>query len=384
MQRITLLVATLILALCLTNGYAAEENQSESESCWVIVKETYEWITDNEEMAAMHYVVSNLTYDSECRLIERTDESNEDKNHDFISYNVDGTISNTSEYMYYAGEIVYLWEEAYGYNNGVLVNRNWVELSYYDGNYSVNVEWNTVYTYDSQGREILANSTTGDSSNEVATSYDENGNVMQVDTSVNGELSNIVEYTYSSDNHITTQTTTNYYGSTVVEITTNYSYDEEGKLISKEQYDEPNNWTMYWNMTYDDNGNKITEEFHRVGNSPWSTLRTYTWSYVGEQTNQDVDSEISEPEDGEEQTNEDVDSEISDSDDDGDQPNQDAEVKDSDSEDDTSSNIWIIIVIILLAIGTTYLVYYNTKQGVTREFKGFDTDKLIEDVLEEE
>ena len=141
---------------------------------------------------------------------------------------------------------------------------------------------------------------------------------------------------------------------------------------------------MYWNMTYDDNGNKITEEFHRVGNSPWSTLRTYTWSYVGEQTNQDVDSEISEPEDGEEQTNEDVDSEISDSDDDGDQPNQNAEVKDSDSEDNTSSNIWIIIVIILLAIGTTYLVYYNTKQGVTREFKGFDTNKLIEDVLEEE
>ena len=65
MQRISLLVATLILALCLTNGYAAEENQSESESCWVIVKETYEWITDDEEMAAMHYVVSNLTYDSE-------------------------------------------------------------------------------------------------------------------------------------------------------------------------------------------------------------------------------------------------------------------------------------------------------------------------------
>ena len=93
MQRITLLVAALMLTLCLTNSYAAEENQSESEDCWVIVKETYEWITDDEEMAAMHYEESNLTYDSECRLIERTDESYDSSNHDFTSYNEDGTIS---------------------------------------------------------------------------------------------------------------------------------------------------------------------------------------------------------------------------------------------------------------------------------------------------
>ena len=348
MQRITLLVAALMLTLCLTNSYAAEENQSESEDCWVIVKETYEWITDNEEMAAMHYVESNLTYDSECRLIERTDESYEDKNHEFISYNDDGTISNTSRYMYYDGEIVYLWQEVYGYDNGVLANRNWAELSYYDGNYSVNVEWNTVYAYDSQGREILANSTTGESSNEVATSYDENGNVMQVDSSINGELKNTMEYTYSSDNQITTQTITNYYGSTVVAITTNYSYDEEGKLVSQEQYDEPNNWTVYINLTYDDKGNKITEEFHRVGNSPWSTLRTYTWSSVGDQTNQDADA------------------------------------KGSGSKGETSSIMWIVILIVVLALGSAYLIYTNNKDDIARKFRGIDKNEIAEEILEQE
>lgn len=348
MQRITLLVAAFMLTLCLTNSYAAEENQSESEDCWVIVKETYEWITDNEEMAAMHYVESNLTYDSECRLVERTDESYDSSNHDFTSYNEDGTISNTSSYMYYEGEIVYLWEEVYGYNDGVLVNKNWAELSYYDGNYSVNVEWNILYTYDSEGREILANSTTGDSSNEVATSYDENGNVMQVDTSVNGELYSSMGYTYSSENQITTQTITNYYGSTVVAKTTNYSYDEEGKLVSQEQYDEPNNWTFYWNMTYDDNGNKITEEYHRVGNSPMSTLRTYTWSGEGGQANQDINAET------------------------------------SGSDDDTSSTIWIVILIVVLALISAYLINSKIKDGIVRKLTEIDIKEVVEKVLEQE
>ena len=348
MQRITLLVAALMLTLCLTNSYTAEENQSESEDCWVIVKETYEWITDDEEMAAMHYVESNLTYDSECRLIERTDESYDSLDHDFTFYNEDGTISNTSRYMYYDGEIVYLWQEVYGYDDGVLLNKNWAELSYYDGNYSVNIEWNTAYAYDSQGREILANATSGNSSNKVATSYDENGNVMQVDTSMNDELKNTMEYTYSSENQITTQTITNYYGSTVVAKTTNYSYDEEGKLVSQEQYDEPNNWTFYWNMTYDDNGNKITEEYHRVGNSPMSTLRTYTWSGEGGQASQDIDTET------------------------------------SSSDDDTSSTMWIVILIVVLALGSVYLIYSNNKDDIVRKFTGIDKDEVVEEVLEQE
>ena len=161
MQSITFLFAALMLTLCLTNSYTAEDNQSESEDCWVIVKETYEWITDDEEMAAMHYVESNLTYDSECRLIERTDESYDSLDHDFKSYNEDGTISNTSSYMSYDGEISYLWEDVYQYDNGILVSKHQVEYSYNDGNYSVNNEWNTTYAYDGQGREILVTSSSG-------------------------------------------------------------------------------------------------------------------------------------------------------------------------------------------------------------------------------
>ena len=177
-------------------------------------------------------------------MIERTDESYDSLDHDFKSYNEDGTISNTSSYMSYDGEIMYLWEDVYLYDDGILESKNQVEYSYNDGNYSVNNEWNTTYAYDGQGREILATSTSGGSSNEVATSYDENGNVKQVNTSMNGELRNTMEYTYSSENQINTQTITNYYGSTVVAKTTNYSYDEEGKLVSMEQYDEPSNWTI--------------------------------------------------------------------------------------------------------------------------------------------
>ena len=381
MQRITLLVATLMLTLCFTNSYAAEDGQS--EDCMVIVKETYEWITDDEEMAAMHYRESNLTYDSECRLIERTDESYDSLDHDFISYNEDGTISNISSYMSYDGEIIYLWEDIYLYNNGVLVSKRQVEYSYNDGNYSVNNQWNTTYAYDSQGREILANSTSGGSSNEVVTSYDENGNVLQVDISTNGELYSRMEYTYSSENQITTQTITNYYGSTVVAKTTNYSYNE-GKLVSQEQYDEPNGWTIYWNMTYDDNGNKITEEFQRVGNSPWSTLRTYIWSEVGEQTNQDVGSGNSDSGDSDEQTNQDVDSETSDSEDGGELTNQDVESETSDSDDETSSIMWIVILIGVLALGSAFLIYSNSKDDVARKYTGIDKNKVAEEVLEQE
>ena len=345
MQRTSLWMAFILVSLCFANSYAVSAEDSETDECWVIVKETYEWITDNEEMAAMHYVESNLTYDSECRLIERTDESYDSLDHDFTFYNEDGTISNTSRYMYYDGEIVYLWQEVYGYDDGVLLNKNWAELSYYDGNYSVNIEWNTAYAYDSQGREILANATSGNSSNAVVTSYDENGNVMQVDTSMNDELKNTMEYTYSSENQITTQTITNYYGSTVVAKTTNYSYDEEGKLVSMEQYDEPNNWTIYWNYTYDERGNKITEEFTRTGNSPWETIKTFTWNNVIENTESSQESS---------------------------------------SDDDSSSNTWLIILFAALILGTAYLVLTRSKVDSVRTLSSLDTDKVVEKILEEE
>ena len=345
MQRTSLWMAFILVSLCFANSYAVSAEDSETEECSVIVKEISEWITDDEEMAAMHYVESNLTYDSECRLIERTDEGYEDKNHEFTSYNEDGTISNTSRYMYYDGEIVYLWQEVYGYDNGVLAYRNWAELSYYDGNYSVNIEWNTVYAYDSEGREILANSTSGNSSNTVVTSYDENGNVKQVNLSTNGVLNSLMEYTYSSENQITTQTITNYYGSTVVAKTTNYSYDEEGKLVSTEQYDEPNNWTIYWNYTYDDNGNKITEEFTRTGNSPWETITTFIWSNVIESTESSQESS---------------------------------------SDDDSSSNTWLVILLAALILGTAYLVMTRSKVDDVKTLSSLETDKVVEEVLEEE
>ena len=45
--------------------------------------------------------------------------------------------------------------------------------------------------------------------------------------------------------------------------------------------DGPNNWTIYWNYTYDERGNKIIEEYSRTGNS-WGTITTFTWNYGNE------------------------------------------------------------------------------------------------------
>jgi len=343
MQRTSLLMAVMFVMLCFSNCYSVSAEESEDDDCWVIVKETYEWITDDEEMAAMHYVESNLTYDSECRLIERTDESNDSLNHYFTSYNEDGTISNTSKYMYYSGEIVYLWQEAYGYDNGVLVNSNWVELSYYDGNYSVNVEWNTAYAYDSEGREILANSTTGDSSSTLTTTYDENGNIAYVNTSTNGQLRTSIEYQYNSENRVISETTTTIYGSSQTSLTTNYSYDDSWKLVSKEQHDGPNNWTIYWNYSYDDKGNQIVEEYNRIGDSPWTTITTSIWGYGTEQTGSQTDLDL------------------------------------LDSEDESSSNTWWSLSLIVLILLIVFFLASRGKVGMI----GTLIDKVIEEKFEE-
>ena len=101
-------------------------------------------------------------------------------------------------------------------------------------------------------------------------------------------------------------------------------------------------------MTYDDNGNKITEEFHRVGNSPWSTLRTYTWSNEGGQANQGVDTE------------------------------------NSGENDETSPIMWVVILIVVLVFGSVYLIYSNKKDDIIRKFTEIDIGEVVEEVLEQE
>ena len=273
-------MSIMLISLCFSNLYAVSAEDSETDDCWVIIKENYEWITEDEEMAAMHSMESNLSYDSQCRLFERTDTTYDSLHHKFISYNEDSTISNTSLYWYDSdGDVIYLWQETFAYQGDLVSASTWAEFSNNGGNYSLNQEQHTVYSYDSQGREVLTNSSYGDSSYTVETTYDESGNMAKVDSSTNGELSSSIEYEYDATNVLTSETLTNIYGSSQFSKTTNYSYDDSGKLVSKEQHDGPNNWTSYWNYTYDERGNKITEEFTRTGNSPWASITTFTWNY---------------------------------------------------------------------------------------------------------
>ena len=116
--------------------------------------------------------------------------------------------------------------------------------------------------------------------------------------------------------------------------------------MTKEQYYGPSNETTYWNYTYDERGNKITEEFTRTGSSPWSTITTFTWNYGAESTG--VSSES------------------------------------GSSEGDSTSNMWLVLLLIVLILATAYLVYNNTKNDTVRTLTDFDTDKVIKEMLEEE
>lgn len=347
MQRTSLWIAFILVSLCFANFYAVSAEDSETDECWVIVKENYEWIHEDEEMVAMHSRESNLSYDSQCRLIERTDTTSDMLEHKFIFYNEDSTISNSSLYWYGSdGDIIYLWEETFGYQGGVLTARTWAEFFYDDGNFSLNQEQHTLYSYDSQGREILSNTSYGERFYTVETTYDESGNIIKVDSLTDGELDNSIEYEYDSVNVLITETSTDYWTNGQSSQTTNYSYDDSGKLVSKEQHDAGNNWTLYWNYTYDERGNKITEEFTRTGNSPWATITTFTWNNI-------VDDASSSPESGS-------------------------------SEDNSTSNLWLILLIIILILATAYLVVTRSKVDAVRTLTDINTDKIIKEILEEE
>ena len=51
MQRTSLLMAAMIAMLCFSNCNSVAAEELENEDCWVIVKENYEWIHEDEEMA---------------------------------------------------------------------------------------------------------------------------------------------------------------------------------------------------------------------------------------------------------------------------------------------------------------------------------------------
>mgnify|MGYP006254926157 FL=1 len=347
MQRVFVMVTVIILSLSFSNYSDLVEGESPPNDCWVIVKENYEWVHDDEQMVASHSSESNLTYDSQCRLVEKTVQSIDSLHHYFTSYNEDDTISNTTTYWYDSdGEIIYLWQEEFTYDNGVMINSTWTELSDLDGNLSVNQVHTAVYFYDNDGRIILTNTTHGTSHTEVSTNYDAAGNIIEVNTTYNGQLTTSIDYEYNSENLLIYETIHEFYGSSQFSKTINSTYDQSGKLIFKEQHDEPNNWTIFWNYSYDDNGNKVAENYNRVGNSPWETVTTYTWGYGFEQSALEIDT--------------------------------------SETEEDSSFDICLILVVIALIVGSIYFVSNRIAAASAKTLAEMVGNKLVGDMFEEE
>ena len=347
MQRVFVMVTVIILSLSFSNYSDLVEGESPPNDCWVIVKENYEWVHDNEQIVAIHSSESNLTYDSQCRLVEKTVQSIDSLHHYFTSYNEDDTISNTSTYWYDSdGEIIYLWQEEFTYDNGVMINSTWTEFSDLDGNLSINQVHTTVYLYDDDGRIILTNSTHGTSHTEESTIYDAAGNIIEVNTTYNGQLTTSIDYEYNSENLLIYETINEFYGSSQFSKTINSTYDQSGKLIFKEQHDEPNNWTIFWNYSYDDNGNKVAENYNRVGNSPWATVTTYTWGYGFEQSALETDT--------------------------------------SETEEDSSFDFCLILVVIALIVGSVYFISNRIAAASAKTLAEMVGNKLVGDMFEEE
>ena len=347
MQRVFVMATVIILSLSFSNYSDLVEGESPPNDCWVIVKENYEWVHDDEQMVASHSSQSNLTYDSQCRLVEKTVQTIDSLHHYFTSYNEDDTISNTTTYWYDSdGEIIYLWQEEFTYDNGVMINSTWTELSDLDGNLSVNQVHTAVYFYDNDGRIILTNTTHGTSHTEVSTNYDAAGNIIEVNTTYNGQLTTSIDYEYNSENLLIYETINEFYGSSQFSKTINSTYDQSGKLIFKEQHDEPNNWTIFWNYSYDDNGNKVAENYNRVGNSPWETVTTYTWGYGFEQSALEIDT--------------------------------------SETEEDSSFDICLILVVIALIVGSIYFVSNRIAAASAKTLAEMVGNKLVGDMFEEE
>ena len=216
------------------------------------------------------------------------------------------------------GDIIYLWQEEFTYDNGVMINSTWTEFEELDGNLSINQVQTTVYLYDDDGRIILTNTTHGTSHTAVSTNYDAAGNIIEVNTTYNDQLTTSIDYEYNSENLLIYETINEFYGSSQFSKTINSTYDQSGKLIFKEQHDEPNNWTIFWNYTYDDNGNKVAENYNRVGNSPWATVTTYTWGYGFEHSSSETDT--------------------------------------SETEEDSSFDFCLILVVIALIVGSVYFI----------------------------
>ena len=192
----------------------------------------------------------------------------------------------------------------------------------------------------------MTNTTHGTSHTEVSTNYDAAGNIIEVNTTYNGQLTTSIDYEYNSKNQLIYETIHEFYGSSQFSRTINSTYDQSGKLIFKEQHDEPNNWTIFWNYSYDDNGNKVAENYNRVGNSPWETVTTYTWGYGFEQSALEIDT--------------------------------------SETEEDSSFDICLILVVIALIVGSIYFVSNRIAAASAKTLAEMVGNKLVGDMFEEE
>ena len=220
------MVISMGLAGC-TSSETNESINSPDGDCWAILKTVYEWVTDDQEMYDSHYMETNMTYDSECRLIlsEAYEPEYNNKYVDSYTYNDDGQ---------------------------VLSHTN----AFYD------MDDPTMPTYST-----YSNNT-----------YDADGNLVNELHERDGNMTMEVQYNYSNGVLVQSYSVTSYGSETVK----NYTHDASGNEISVEY--ESGGHTIFENKTYDDLGNVIVETWQRVGEvteSGWdpsmTTRTTHTY-----------------------------------------------------------------------------------------------------------
>lgn len=266
MKAKSLLLSLMVISMGLAGCTSSETNESINSpdgDCWAILKTVYEWVTDDQEMYDSHYMETNMTYDSECRLIlsEAYEPEYNNKWVDAYTYNDDGQVLSHTNAFYDMDDPTMPTYSTYSnntYENGLLVSTHVNSCDWCDGT-DARDSW-VNYTYDNENRIHTIQTSGIQPANYLTTNtYDADGNLVNELHERDGNMTMEVQYNYSNGVLVQSYSVTQYGSETVK----NYTHDASGNEISVEY--ESGGHTIYENKTYDDLGNVIVETWQRVG-----------------------------------------------------------------------------------------------------------------------
>ena len=137
-----------------------------------------------------------------------------------------------------------------------------------------------VYTYDARGNRLSATNydEEGKIRDAYTCTYDENNNLLTHEAPSNyGEETWKTTYTYDDHNSQIKSVCVGPFGF-VSTSTTEYTYDESGRMTSKTDYDEDGSKNQFSTFTYDENGNEVestTIYYYEEGSDTERRVTTY-------------------------------------------------------------------------------------------------------------